>query len=82
MTVPAYVDIERLCEELCISERCAENWTAKGLLPSPRQPEGAKKGAKRLWKWSEVQRYLDGRNRPKTAQEIQDATKAALSAAD
>ncbi len=78
MTVPAYVDIERLCSELCISERTADLWTKKGLLPAPRQPDGAK----RLWKWTEVQRYLDGRNRPKTAQEIQDATKAALSAAD
>lgn len=51
---PAYVDIARLCHELCISERTADAWVRQGVLPEPRM-----RGGKRLWKWMEVERYLD-----------------------
>jgi hypothetical protein len=52
--VPAYVDIDRLCRELCISERTVDAWMRLGHLPAPRQ-----RGHKRLWKWAEVETYLD-----------------------
>ena len=54
MTVPAYVDAARLCQELCICERTAEAWVRQSILPAPRL-----RGGKRLWKWMEVERYLD-----------------------
>jgi excisionase family DNA binding protein len=54
MTVPAYLDIDRMCTELCISERTVDAWVRQGVLPSPRM-----RGGKRLWKWIEVERYLD-----------------------
>ena len=78
MTVPAYVDLDRLCTELCISERTVDDWTARGLLPQPR-----KVAHKRLWKWREVEKYLDGKgdDPPSTAEGITNATKKALSQA-
>ncbi len=54
VAIPAYVDIVRLCTELCICERTADAWVRQGKLPAPRTP-----GGKRLWKWAEVERYLD-----------------------
>jgi hypothetical protein len=54
MSVPAYVDAARLCQELCICERTAEAWARQGILPAPRM-----RGGKRLWKWKEVEAYLD-----------------------
>ncbi len=54
MTVPAYVDTARLCQELCICERTADAWVRQGILPAPRL-----RGGKRLWKWTEVERHLD-----------------------
>ncbi len=75
MSIPAYVDIDRLCEELCISRKTAELWMAKGLLPQAKQPDGHK----RLWKWAEVVKYIDGRNKPSTVEGIINATKVALS---
>jgi predicted site-specific integrase-resolvase len=54
MAVPAYLDIGRLCEELSISERTADAWVRQGILPAPRA-----RGGKRLWKWTEVESYLD-----------------------
>lgn len=54
MSIPAYLDITRLCEQLCISERTIDAWVRRGILPAPRT-----KGGKRLWKWSEVEAYLD-----------------------
>jgi predicted site-specific integrase-resolvase len=54
MTVPAYVDIARLCRETSLCERTVDAWVRQGRLPAPRQ-----RGGKRLWKWAEVERYLD-----------------------
>lgn len=54
MGVPAYVDVARLCRELCICERTAEAWVRQSILPAPKL-----RGGKRLWKWMEVERYLD-----------------------
>lgn len=55
MHIPPYQDISRLTENLCISERTVENWVRQGILPPAKN-----KGGKRLWKWSEVEAYLDG----------------------
>lgn len=63
-TMPAYVDTARLCTELSISERTADAWVRQGILPAPRLL-----GGKRLWKWKEVERYVDdgGPNVPSSA---------------
>lgn len=71
--IPAYLDIGRLCQELCVSERTVDAWVKQGTLPPPRQ-----KGGKRLWKWKEVERYLDGDEPATEADEVRNATKAAL----
>jgi predicted site-specific integrase-resolvase len=76
MNVPSYVDIERLCVELCISPRTVDAWIRLGILPAPRQ-----RGGKRLWKWGEVEAYLDrdGDTSPdREADDVRRATQAAL----
>ena len=76
-SVPAYVDMARLCHELCISDRTADAWVQKGILPPPR-----KRGHKLMWKWAEVEKYMDGddTDRPDDpAEEVRRATQAALS---
>lgn len=55
MKIPPYQDIATLTENLCISERTVDVWVKQGLLPPP-----VTKGGKRLWKWSQVEQYLDG----------------------
>lgn len=55
MKIPPYQDIGTLTENLCISERTVDAWVKQGLLPPP-----VTKGGKRLWKWSQVEQYLDG----------------------
>jgi hypothetical protein len=79
--LPAYVDVTRLCRELCICERTAEMWVRQGILPAPRQ-----RGHKRLWKWIEVERYLDGGapgvapSADPEAERVRDGTKRLASA--
>lgn len=55
MKIPPYQDIATLTENLCISERTVDVWVKQGLLPPPVTRKG-----KRLWKWSQVEQYLDG----------------------
>ena len=52
---PPYQDIDVLCEHLSISPSTVEAWTRLGKLPPPKIRDG-----KRLWKWIEVERSLDG----------------------
>lgn len=52
--VPPYQDISTLTRNLCISERTVDDWVKEGLLPEPRRKKG-----KRLWKWTEVEQYMD-----------------------
>ena len=70
--IPAYPDISRLTHELCISERTVDAWVKQGILPPPKN-----KGGKRLWKWSEVEAYLDGAGEGLTAEleDIRNETK-------
>jgi hypothetical protein len=53
--IPPYQDSATLCAHLCISDGTLDAWVRQGLLPPPRRI-----GGKRLWKWSEVVRQLDG----------------------
>jgi beta-lactamase class D len=53
--IPAYVDMTRLCRELCLGESTVDAWMRIGKLPPPKVSDG-----KRLWKWIEVERTLDG----------------------
>jgi excisionase family DNA binding protein len=52
---PPYQDIEVLSEHLSVTRRTIDTWVKVGKLPAPRV-----QGGKRLWKWTDVQRYLDG----------------------
>lgn len=52
---PPYQDLATLAAHLCLSERTVEDWVTVGKLPPPKTNTG-----KRLWKWKEVERYLDG----------------------
>jgi hypothetical protein len=65
--IPPYQDISHLSENLCLSTRTVEIWVKQGLLPPPKN-----KGGKRLWKWTEVERYLDGSEGQGLNQEIED----------
>ena len=51
--MPRWVDMARLCHEICASSTTVETWAAKGILPPPR-----KRGHKLMWRWSEVEEYL------------------------
>lgn len=71
--IPPYQDIAHLTENLCISEPTVNAWVKQGILPPPRN-----KGGKRLWKWAEVEQYLDGsegRGLDRELEEIRNETK-------
>ncbi len=65
MKIPPYQDIATLTENLCISERTVDVWVKQGLLPPP-----VTRGTKRLWKWSQVEQYLDAPAGPES--ELED----------
>lgn len=79
--VPTYVDMARLCFELSITERTADAWVTKGIIPPP-----IDRGGKRLWKFSKVEAALDGAatdvapSADEEARRVQDATKRAAHA--
>ncbi len=52
--IPAWVDMNRLCQETCTCPNTIDNWVAKGILPP-----GKKRGGKLMWKWAEVDRWLE-----------------------
>jgi excisionase family DNA binding protein len=52
---PPYQDIATLSEHTTLAPRTIEMWVKEGKLPPPRV-----RGGKRLWKWTDVERYLDG----------------------
>ena len=75
MTVPTYVDMERLCEETCLAERTVWTLLKRGEFPAPH-----KIGRKHLWKWKEVERYIEGKHKgPRTAEDVFHATQTAVS---
>jgi hypothetical protein len=51
---PPWQDASTLCAHICISEGTLDNWVRLGLLPPPKPI-----GGKRMWKWTEVERYLE-----------------------
>ena len=65
--IPPYQDITTLTANLCISERTVDMWTKQGILPPPKN-----KGGKRLWKWTEVEAYLDGTAGTGVSAELED----------
>lgn len=52
---PPWQDTSTLCAHLCISEGTLDNWVRQSILPPAKMV-----GGKRMWKWSEVERTLDG----------------------
>lgn len=75
---PPWQDIGVLCEHIGVCEATVDKWIKLNLLPAGRLRCG-----KRLWKWSEVNTYLEngGPNVPVSpdilAKDITDATKRA-----
>ena len=52
---PPWQDAATLCAHICIGERTLDAWVREGLLPPARLVKG-----KRMWKWTEVERCLEG----------------------
>jgi hypothetical protein len=52
---PPWQDAPTLCAHLCITENTLGTWVRQGILP-PARP----RGGKRMWEWSEVDRYMRG----------------------
>jgi len=50
---PPWVDMDTLCWAICSCPASVENYVAQGRLPPPH-----KLGAKRLWRWKEVNEWL------------------------
>ncbi len=72
---PPWQDTATLCAHICVSANTVETWVSQGILPPPR-----KRGGKRMWKWDEVNEYLEGKagTSPDTqADRIKDATRRA-----
>jgi len=53
VAVPTWVDMPRLCAEICCSPNTVDAWVSQGILPPPRR-----RGGKSLWKWAEVDEWL------------------------
>lgn len=51
--IPPWQDTPTLAWHLSISPNTVENWVNAGILPPPR-----KRGAKLMWKWSEVDAWM------------------------
>jgi predicted DNA-binding transcriptional regulator AlpA len=77
---PPWQDISTLCGHTCLSEATVDKWVKLGLLPPPRQ-----RGGKRMWKWSEVNAYLEngGNDVPVSqgsdVEQVREATRRAVS---
>ena len=52
---PPWMDISTLCAHICVSAPTVDAWVRQGLLPPPRLV-----GGKRMWKWKDVDRCLEG----------------------
>jgi excisionase family DNA binding protein len=78
--IPPWQDAPTLCAHISVSERTLDAWVHQGLLPPPRP-----RGGKRLWKWTEVEAYLEGRaegvsaSPDADAERIKNATREAAS---
>ena len=75
---PPWQDISTLCEHISIAPSTVDLWVKRGLLPPAKL-----RGGKRLWKWTEVEKYLEGEDeQAKTpddqAEGIRNATRQAL----
>jgi hypothetical protein len=73
--VPPWQDKATLCMCLCISENTVDTWVRQGLLPPPR-----KRGGKLMWKWNEIEKYLEGdepQSPEQLAESIRNATRQA-----
>lgn len=51
MTIPAYLDRQALARHISKCPKTVDIWVRLGKLPPPK-PSG-------LWKWTEVEHYLD-----------------------
>lgn len=54
--VPAYPDTATMCAHLCISDTQLDALVRRGELP----PAVRTLGGKRIWKWTDVVRYIEG----------------------
>lgn len=72
---PPWQDMATLCAHICVAPTTVDNWVAKGILPAPR-----KHGGKLMWKWDEVDAYLNrraGQTPDAEADRIRDGTRRA-----
>jgi predicted DNA-binding transcriptional regulator AlpA len=52
--MPPWVDVETLVWATCSTKTSIENYVEQGKLPPPR-----KLGGKRIWRWAEVEDWLN-----------------------
>lgn len=76
---PPWQDAPTLCKHLCISDSTLDNWVRQAILPPARQ-----RGGKRMWKWAEVERCMEGDAgivpERDIIREVYDATRQAVAA--
>jgi hypothetical protein len=63
--IPAWVDKARLAAEISGSVDTVERWVRQGLLP-----KGVNRGGKTLWKWKEVELWLEKGGPPEAGSEL------------
>lgn len=51
---PPWQDVATLCAHICVSEGTLDNWIKSKDFPPARM-----RGGKRMWKWAEVEAWLD-----------------------
>lgn len=54
-TIPAYVDMKRLCQELGRSDETIRRWQQRHGFPTPKRFG--------LYEWKEVKAFMDGRTK-------------------
>ncbi len=52
---PPWQDAATVCQHICVSEGTLDNWIKLKGFPPARL-----RGGKRMWKWSEVEAWLEG----------------------
>ena len=73
---PPWQDAPTLCAHICVTENTLDAWVKQKGFPPARM-----RGGKRMWKWAEVEAWLDGEPGivpgESDLRRVHDATKAA-----
>lgn len=71
---PPYQDVTTLAGNLSICTATVDNWVQRGILPP-----AVLRGGKRLWKWSQVEEWIDrGPTLVRQVEDIRENTRRAI----